>query len=130
MVEGAAKTAVDLRALAQSLEPQLLDAVHWFLSATLDTARQLVRVETGLSRDSILAVVDRGPMPRGRVYVDPGRRDRRNRVRADEHVLWLEFGTSRVTAQPFLAPAAEQHVPEYRRRVRALMEAAVQRHGG
>lgn len=65
-------------------------------------AKRLCPVDTGRLRNSITHVIDAGEQA---VYVGTN----------VEYGPYVELGTSRQKAQPFLRPAAQDHVGEYRR---------------
>lgn len=65
-------------------------------------AKRLCPVDTGRLRNSITHVIDAGEQA---VYVGTN----------VEYAPYVELGTSRQKAQPFLRPAAQDHVGEYRR---------------
>ena len=65
-------------------------------------AKRLCPVDTGRLRNSITHVIDGGEMA---AYVGTN----------VEYGPYVELGTARQKAQPFLRPAAQDHVGEYRR---------------
>lgn len=65
-------------------------------------AKRLCPVDTGRLRNSITHVLDSGGQA---VYVGTN----------VEYAPYVELGTSRQKAQPYLRPAAVDHVSEYRR---------------
>ena len=65
-------------------------------------AKRLCPVDTGRLRNSITHVIDAGEQA---VYVGTN----------VEYGPYVELGTARQKAQPFLRPAAQDHVGEYRR---------------
>lgn len=65
-------------------------------------AKRLCPVDTGRLRNSITHVIDAGEQA---VYVGTN----------VEYAPYVELGTARQKAQPYLRPAAQDHVGEYRR---------------
>tara|TARA_Y100000310_G_scaffold204664_1_gene204897 strand:- start:212 stop:547 length:336 start_codon:yes stop_codon:yes gene_type:complete len=41
-----------------------------------------------------------------------------------KYAIYVEMGTGRMSAQPYLRPAADQHYPELTKRIKALMKKA------
>lgn len=90
------------------------DAIQDALDETGDAARQAAQdkcpVDTGLLRDSIFAIAD----------VGEGAHRRKLIVGADApYAMFVELGTSRMVAQPFLRPAIDQEAPKLTQRIRA-----------
>lgn len=71
-------------------------------------AKELCPVDTGRLRNSITHAVDEGEQV---VYIGTN----------VEYAPYVELGTTRMGARPFLGPAASQHSDEYK----ALMDAAM-----
>jgi HK97 gp10 family phage protein len=74
------------------------------------TAKQMAPVDTGNLRNSIQTTV-----------VSALRATVGTNV---EYAPYIEYGTSRMAAQPFLTPAAERERPAFRRALRLLYEGA------
>lgn len=73
-------------------------------------AKSLCPVDTGRLRNSITNQVD---MSEQAVYIGTN----------VEYAAYVELGTSRMPARPFLRPAAHDHGPEYQELLRQAMEA-------
>lgn len=94
-----------LRDIIDAMRGGSADATRDMAEAIKDRAQQLVPVDTGRLRDSI-RVNELGP----RSYtVGPG-----DEV---EYAEYVEYGTSRMAAQPYMRPAIELARQEFPRRV-------------
>ena len=109
----------------QTLPPEVFTAVQELAQETAlriaERARELVPVRTGHLLDSIDAVF-------GEDVEDP---DSDGSPRAFEpiqvvadtpYATFVEFGTSKMAAQPFLGPAAEELEPDFLSGVDAILE--------
>lgn len=96
--------------VVNALENALQDAMQATAEAAKDRAQQLCPVDTGLLRSSIFASVDA-----------PGGSHRRTLVVGADapYALYVELGTSRAPAQPFLRPAIDAEAPKLTERLRA-----------
>src|SRR3990172_6275248 len=99
----------DIIRLMQTLPPDIFEKVQQVLKngtvRLAEIAREIVHVRTGHLRASIRAEL--GENMEGQAAFDPVQ------VVADApYASFVEFGTSRMEAQPFLGPAAEQVEPE------------------
>lgn len=98
--------------VVNALEQAMQDAMDATAQAAADAARERCPVDTGLLPDSIYAQVD----ARG------GSARRTLTVGADApYAQWVELGTSRAPAQPFLRPAVDAEAPRLTERLRAAM---------
>jgi len=99
----------DIIRLMQTLPPEIFEKVQQVLKngaiRLSETARELAPVRTGHLMASIHAEL--GESMEGLAAFDPVQ------VVADTpYASFVEFGTSKMEAQPFLGPAAEQVEPE------------------
>ena len=99
----------DIIRLMQTLPPEIFEKVQQVLKngaiRVAETARELAPVRTGHLMASIH--VELGENMEGQAAFDPVQ------VIADTpYASFVEFGTSKMKAQPFLGPAAEQVEPE------------------
>lgn len=99
----------DIIRLLQTLPPEIFEKVQQVLKngaiQLAERARELAPVRTGHLMASIRAEL--GENMEGQAAFDPVQ------VIADTpYASFVEFGTSRMKAQPFLGPAAEQVEPE------------------
>lgn len=120
-VQAAAKVLA--RAARKSFEP------------VLETARALVPVDTGLTRESIrLAVVrpkEGGPVVRVglRIAAAKGAQKLGREVSLSPHWRWhfIELGTSKMAAKPFLRPALDQNAAKALEILKQELLAGIQR---
>ncbi|MFN2537962.1 MAG: HK97-gp10 family putative phage morphogenesis protein [Mycobacteriales bacterium] len=94
-MEGLAEVEARLAAAVAAMSgPAPRETVHLVISGAVETARSLVRVDTGELRDSIHTETDeRGSVVEGLLVVD------------SDHAVENEYGTSHMSAQPFVRPA-------------------------
>ena len=115
----------DIPRLMQTLPPEIFTAIQELAQETAlriaERAKEIVPVRTGHLLDSINAVF-------GEDVEDP---DSDGSPRAFEPVQvvadtpyasFVEFGTSKMAAQPFLGPAAEELEPEFLSAVDSILE--------
>lgn len=82
--------------------PEQIDAALTAIGLTAESyAKELCPVDTGRLRNSITNVVELGE---NAVYIGTN----------VEYAAYVELGTSRMGARPYLRPAAENHSTEYR----------------
>ncbi len=95
-----------------------------------ETAISLVRVDTGITRDSIKVTDDSenhqflvtvGPTPH------PGRKGHWSTYVRDFLAWDIERGTKNMPARPFMRPASDREVDRYRREMEAASAAAAQK---
>lgn len=98
-----------LNAYPKGIEKQLYQAVRDTLKEVRRTAKELVPVRTGDLRGSIGFRSSRKDMS-GFVFASM------------PYALFVEEGTSRMEAQPYLRPALEQHEPYLGERTQELMD--------
>ena len=87
-LEGLAKSKVFLEAEAMVKERETAGRI-------VDRAQALVPVESGELRDSIQ--IQSEGVDRGRPYIDVGSKE--------PYAVYVEYGTSRQSAEPFMRPA-------------------------
>jgi len=96
----------------QALEQAMQDAMDETARAAKAAAQALAPVRTGLLRSSVYAQVDARGGGARRVLT----------LGADApYAVYVELGTSRMRAQPFLRPAIDQEAPRLTQRLRAAM---------
>lgn len=116
-----------------------LRAVAWRTSRRVyEGARSRVAVDTGYTRDNISVTEDAANQQfivsagtdRPRVRFSLHRMTRSGRIHTQKVTLnmlpiWLEYGTRKMTARPFMRPAAEAESETYKREMEhAAIEAA------
>lgn len=107
--------------LERELEAELRALASRTGRAVRDTARAAVAVDKGVTRDHIISE-DREDGTRVYVASTPERPTNLD--------IWLEFGTRRMAARPFLHPAAALHQRRFEREVAQRLRAVVARTGG
>ena len=106
--------SVEITDNTEEVKSELLEKIERGLIACGLTAeghaKSLCPVDTGRLRNSITNQVD---MSEQAVYIGTN----------VEYAPYVELGTSRMPARPFLRPAAHDHGPEYQELLRQAMEA-------
>lgn len=98
--------------VAQALDQAVQDALDATGIAAKQAAQDKCPVDTGLLRDSIFAIADASGGAHRRTLI----------VGADApYAYFVETGTARMRAQPFLRPAIDQEAPKLTQRVRAAV---------
>lgn len=98
--------------VANALEQAMQDAMDATAEAVRTAAQAQCPVDTGLLRSSVYADVD----------AKGGSARRTLTVGADApYAAFVELGTSRTPAQPFLRPAVDAEAPRLTERLRAAM---------
>ena len=107
--------------LERQLEQELRTLASQTGQAIRDTAKATVSVDEGVTRDNVVSEDDEKGT---RVFV------RSTPNRASNLDLWLETGTPKMTAKPFLHPAKELHRGRYERETEQRIRKVVTTVGG
>lgn len=94
-----------------ALERAIYDALDEIGDRAERYAKELAPVDTGRLRNSITHAVEESEKA---AYIGTN----------VEYAPYVELGTSRQKAQPYLRPAATEHGPEYKRIMEAALESA------
>lgn len=96
-----------------ALEDALQTAMQETAESAKSAAQERCPVDTGLLRDSIFADVNASGGSARRTLV----------IGADvPYAAYVELGTSRQSAQPFIRPAVDQEAPKLTERLRAAVQ--------
>lgn len=98
-VRGLRNAVARLRAIPLQMNRARNDALDEWAEALQKTAKDLAPVRSGILRDDIESKVNKNA---GSAYV-------RVRGSATEYAYYVEKGTSKMEAQPFMGPAAQIH---------------------
>jgi HK97 gp10 family phage protein len=110
-IEGIEELERALEDAAKKLHAAFEEAVAESSEALAESARSFAPVDTGRLRDAIVGESDGTT---GEVFVD-----------GVDYASYVEFGTSKMVAQPFLTPAAEIEREQFVRRLSESAEGAV-----
>ena len=88
-----------------------------------EEARGRVRRATGRTANAIVTEEAEGPLGGWRVYVEP------MPPRAANLPQWIEFGTKKMQARPFLFSSARLEAGAHLRRVSEALDAAIEEQG-
>lgn len=117
---GADKLIARLIKLAVTVDPASVKGVKKVAYKIKDTARALVRVDTGTLQKSIR--VGSYAMPAKHVHsirVTAGGYVKNPKTgKIVDYAVPQEFGTSKMLGQPYMGPAVERHGPELTREIR------------
>lgn len=91
-----------LNDIGNTAVPRLAVATQKTVTDTTNTARQLAPVDTGYLRSSITGDTEVG-----------GQTVRGEVTAGANYAIYVEKGTSRMAAQPFMRPAQQQHEPAW-----------------
>lgn len=110
---GLQKIASGFRLLEVQLHGTLtLEEVVIIAERTLELARERIPFKTGAARDSLQMIVD-STTNTVTIGSDGGiRPDGKRQI----YLRYLEFGTSKITARPFLMPSLLQAINEFKQR--------------
>ena len=117
----------DLQRLLQTLPPEIFIRVQQVLdNGTIrlaERARELAPVRTGRLMASIYA--DIGDVEEMQEAFSP-----RRVIAETDYATFVEFGTSRMTARPFMGPAAQEIEPEIFAEVDSVLDSMLPRAEG
>jgi HK97 gp10 family phage protein len=99
-------------AITAKITEAVLQAMDETADAAKSAAQERCPVDTGRLRDSIDAIVDQS---------GGSQRRRLTLFAAAPYALYVELGTSRMAAQPFLRPAMDAEAPKLTQRIRAAI---------
>ncbi len=99
--------AADLLKAAATVQREAPDVVGFAAARTVAAARQAARVRTGELRNSITARPALGGLS---AVVEA----------TSDHAVFVEYGTSRMRPQPFMAPAADAAEDDFVKAMEAL----------
>jgi HK97 gp10 family phage protein len=89
-------------------------------------ARALVPVDSGVTRDSIGVTPD---LPHKQYIVGPGPAPHHRASGRTANVpmlpIWLEYGTAKMAARPFMRPAADEEQERYWQEINAAVDGIV-----
>jgi HK97 gp10 family phage protein len=114
-VKGFDELAERLQGLGPEIAAEAREEVQMSALEIESRAKELSPVDTGRLRSSIRTEVGAAPEEiSATVFTDV------------DYAIFVELGTSRAEAQPFLVPAAEEVAPQMIRRLEGIVERAVQ----
>lgn len=99
------RMAADLRGAATRVGPMAQVAVRKTAKDIQRSARTIAPVDTGNLKNSITTTDLRGVGRSGSLVAEVGP--------TANYGIYVEMGTSRMAAQPFLGPAADKHLPAF-----------------
>lgn len=117
MIQGLAELRPRLLAIPDKMLKRILQpSLRIAANVVKDREVELVPVDTGAARDSIKVVARRGTPTRVVFNVVAGgdlsaAKQAKHGIRSPYYVVFLEFGTVKMRAQPFARPAFEQEAP-------------------
>ena len=109
--------------IAKALPDETSEVVRKVAFDVEADAKMLVPVDTGNLKNSIRMVIDSDGLG-ATVDIEPGKTapGRTSTTTSAEYAPYVEFGTWKMGAQPFMTPAAEMNQPKFESAMKQLLQ--------